>query len=205
MSPQVSQPRRRLPTASICGVRRMLAEPADERGRDVVRIGQQMAAGVALPIVERLQDQRLLLGAHPAQGADLAVRGRLLEVFDRADAELAIEHRDGLRTDALQVEQVEDRRRKLGDQLAVELGVAGLDDLADPRGQILADAGNLAKPGHVERRQLVRMVGDDVGAVAVGADLERVVVLDLQQIGDLPEDARNGARYPSRRPSVSMR
>ncbi len=153
---------------------------------------QEMAAGVALSIGQRLQDEGLLLGAHPAQCADLAVPGGLLEVLDRADAELAIEHRDGLGTDTLQVEHVENRRRKLGHQLAVELGVAGLDDFTDPRGQILPDAGNLSKTRHVERRHLVRMVGDDVGAVAVCADLERVVVLDLQQIGDLPEDVRNG-------------
>ena len=35
------------------------------------------------------------------------------------------------------------------------------------------------------------MVGDDIGAVAVRADLEGVVVLDLQEIGDLPEDPRD--------------
>ena len=107
--------------------------------------------------------------------------------------------------DALQVQQIEDRRRKLGDELAMVGGVAGLGDLADPRGEILADAGNLAQPVVVERRELVRMVGDDVGAVAVRANLERVVVLDLQEIGDLPEDARDRRGYPSRRPSVSMR
>ena len=132
----------------------MLAEERDERGRGVVRVGQQMAAGVALALLERLEDQRFLLRAHAPQRADPAVGGRALEVVERADAELAVERRDGLGPDTLQVQQVEDRRRKLGEELAVVLGVAGLGDLADPRGQILADAGNLAQARRVERREL---------------------------------------------------
>ena len=47
------------------------------------------------------------------------------------------------------------------------------------------------RPASSSARELVRMVGDDVGAVAVRANLERVVVLDLEEIGDLPEDARD--------------
>ncbi len=112
-----------------------------------MRVRQQMPAGVALALGKRLEDERLLLRAHAAQRADPPVVRRLLEVVDRADAQLAIERRDGLRPDALQVEQVENRRRELGDELAMEFGVAGLDDLADPRGEVLADAGNLAKAG----------------------------------------------------------
>src|SRR5262245_20552273 len=71
------------------------------------------------------------------------------------------------------------------------LRVARLRDFADTRGQILADAGNLAKARLVELRELVRMVRRGVGAVSIRADLERVVVPDLQKIGDLPEDARD--------------
>ena len=72
-SPQVSQPRRRLPTGSIVGVRRTLAEVGDERRGGVVRVGQQMPAGEALAFVERLEDERFLLRAHAAQRADPAV------------------------------------------------------------------------------------------------------------------------------------
>ena len=52
--------------------------------------------------------------------------------------------------------------------------------------------------------ELVRVVGDDIGAVAVGANLEGVVVLDLQEIGDLPENARDREIIQACRPSVSM-
>ena len=39
----------------------------------VVRVGQQVAAGVALPFLERLEDQRFLLRAHALERADAAV------------------------------------------------------------------------------------------------------------------------------------
>ena len=100
--------------------------------------------------------------------------------------------RHGLGSDALQVQQVQNRRRELGDQLAVIDRIAGLGDFENPRGEILPDAGDLTQARGVERRELMGMVGDDVGAVAIGANLERVVGLDLQEVGDLPE-------YPSDR------
>ena len=85
----------------------------------------------------------------------------------------------------------------------MELGVARLADLTYPRGEVLADAGNLAERRDVERRQIVRMVGDDVAAVPVRANLERIIVLELQQVGDLAQNARDGeviqaAGLPSR-------
>src|SRR5882757_3074084 len=63
--------------------------------------------------------------------------------------------------------------------------------LADARREVLADAGDLAQAGLVEQRQLVRMVAGDIGAVAVGADLERVLALDLEKVRHFPEDARD--------------
>ena len=90
-------------------------------------------------------------------------------------------------------------------ELAMKGRAAGVGDLADSRRQILPDAWNLAQARFVERGELVRMVRGDVGAVAIRADLERVVALDLQEIGNLPENARDRPGYPSWRPSVSMR
>jgi hypothetical protein len=93
-----------------------------------VRVGQQVAPRETLPLVERLEDECFLLGAHAAYRADPPVFCRRLEVVDRADAELAVEHGDSLRTDALQVKKIENRRRKLGDEIAVIGGVARLAD-----------------------------------------------------------------------------
>ena len=147
-----------------------------------------MPSGEALALFERLQDERFLLCAHAAQRGS----GRRLPrvgIVERPDAGLAIQGRHRLGADALQAQEVENGRRKLGDQLAMVVGVAGLADLADAAGEILADAGNFAQAGFVERRQVVRMVRDDVGAVPVRTNLERVVVLDLEEIGDLPQDS----------------
>ena len=82
-----------------------------------------MAAGVALALLERLEDQRLFLGAHAAEAANPAVGGRALEIVERADVELAVQRRHRLRSDALQMQQIEHRRRELRDQLAVIGGI----------------------------------------------------------------------------------
>ena len=94
-----------------------------------------------------------LFRAHAAQRTDASVGRRVLEIGERADAELAVQRRHRLRPDALQVEQVQDGRRKLGQQLAMEGGAARVGDFADSRGQILADARNLPQSGFVERRE----------------------------------------------------
>jgi hypothetical protein len=39
---------------------------------------------------------------------------------------------------------------------------------------------------------VVRMIGDDVGAVSIRADLEWILVLDFQEISNLSKDAGNG-------------
>ncbi len=84
------------------------------------------------------------------------------------------------------------RRRKLGDELAV---IRRRRRSRRSRG--CARRGpcrcreSRAAPARRACASCVRMVGDDVGAVAVRADLERVVVLDLEEIGDLPQDARD--------------
>src|SRR4051812_7041415 len=150
-----------------------------------------MPACETLSFLERFEDQPLFLCAHPAQRPDAAVERRALEIVQRADAELAIQRRDGLRADSLQVEQIEHGRRKLGDELAMKRGIAGLGNLSNARGEILPDPWNLAKPGLVEPGEIVRMIRDDVAAIAVRANLERVVVLDLEEIGNLQQDARN--------------
>jgi hypothetical protein len=89
------------------------------------------------------------------------------------------------------MQQVENGRREFGDELAVVCRVAGLRDFDDPRREVLADAGNFPQAGLVEAGEVVGMIGRDVRDIPVRADLERVVVLDLQEVGGFPEDARN--------------
>ncbi len=122
----------------------MLAQRGDERRRGIVRFSQKTTAGDALAFFERLEDHRLLLRPHALQRADAAVLRRALEVLERADRERVIEQGDRLRADALQVQQVEDGRRKLLQQLLVVWRAAAFDQLVDARREVLADARDAA-------------------------------------------------------------
>ncbi len=103
-----------------------------------------------------------------------------------------VEQGDGLRADALEVEQVENRRRKLLEQIAVIARLAGFGDLADLRREVLADAGNRAQLLFGQVRECLGGVRDRFGRVPVRANLERVLALDLEQVGDLRKDSRDG-------------
>ena len=61
------------------------------------------------------------------------------QFVDALDVQRGIEHRHGLRADALQAEQVENGRWKLLEQFLVIAAVACLGQLADASGEILAD------------------------------------------------------------------
>src|SRR6187431_1707663 len=89
------------------------------------------------------------------------------------------------------MEEIENRRREFGDELAMVFSVAGLRNLADPGGEVLANTGNLSEAGGIERGQVVGVVRRDLGAIAIRADLEGVVALDLEEVGDFPENPCN--------------
>ena len=108
-------------------------------GGRVVRLRHQPPADEPPLFLERLEDQRLLLRAHALHAADAAVARRLLELLERADAELAVEPRDRLRPDALEVQQVQHGRRKLLQQFLVIRMAPVSTQLADLRGEVLAD------------------------------------------------------------------
>ena len=87
---------------------------------------------MALALLERLEDERFLLRAHAAQGANASVRGA---ARSRSSSVRMPSSRYSVATvfgpDALQVEQIENGRRELGEQLAMKGSVAGFGDLAD--------------------------------------------------------------------------
>src|SRR5216684_520453 len=147
-----------------------------------------MPPDVTFALLERFEDERLLFQTHAVQGANPAVPRGALEIGERPDVELSVERPDGLRTDALELQEVEHGRRELRGELAMVRRVAGVGDLMNSRREIFADARNLTKPRLVQGRELMGMVGSDIGAVSICADLERVVALDLEEIGDLPKD-----------------
>ena len=121
------------------------AQVVEQQRRGLGGVGQQVAARVLFPLGARSKNELFLLRAQSFQLAHAAVAARGLELLDRLDAELGVEQRDGFGTDALEVEQVEYRRRKLLEQIPVIARLAGLGNLADLRREILADAGNGAQ------------------------------------------------------------
>ena len=113
------------------GVRaRSSRSSATSAADDVVGLGHEAPAGEALALLERLEDERLLLGAHALQRADAALARRALEIVERPDLQAAVEERDRLRADPLQAQQVQDGRRKLLQQILMIAAGAGVDELA---------------------------------------------------------------------------
>ncbi len=130
-----------------------------------------------------------LLDAHALEGAHPAVAGSLFERVERGHAQLVVQTLDGLGADTLQPEQVEDRRRKVGEQLVAKRRVAGVGDFADAGGQVATDSRQGAESGLVEGRHRRRLGRDGLGGVAVRANLEWVVASNLEQVSDLEEQA----------------
>jgi hypothetical protein len=68
-----------------------------------------------------------------------------LQLVDCSDAELPVEHRNGLGSDTLQMKQIQNRRREFGNELAVIGRTPRRCDLENSRGEILADAGDFTQ------------------------------------------------------------
>ena len=78
-------------------------------------------------------------------------------------------------------------------QLLADGAVAGRRDLANAAGEVLADAGPPAQARLVHVAHRLGRVRHDVGGIAIGADLERILALQLEQVGDLAQQrARDG-------------
>jgi len=69
---------------------------------------------------------------------------------------------------------------------------ACVDEFADLRREILADPGNAEPIGGGQRGDRVAQVRQSIRGVSIRADLERVLVLDFEEVADLGKHARNG-------------
>ena len=124
----------------VGGVGRRLAQPGDQRLRRLAGVADQVTPGVLAALGDRRQDQAFLLRAHALEAADGAGLGRGFEVVERADVQRVVEQRHRLRPDALQAHHLEDRGGEQLQQLVAQAGGARGGDVADARGQVLADA-----------------------------------------------------------------
>ena len=69
---------------------------------------------------------------------------------------------------------------------------ARLDELANLGVEVLADAGNREPCRGRQVGDPLGGVGDGLRGVAIRADLERILALDLEQVADFGEHARDG-------------
>src|SRR4029079_1485283 len=106
---------------------------------------------------------------------------------------------DGFRTDALQAEQLEQRRGERGRQFLAVRRVPALDDLADPLCEVLADPRQPLQRRVIQFGHARGLGGNRVGGVAVRADLERVVGPNLQHTGGLAEQTGDRDVFHGRR------
>ena len=167
----------------------LLPQQGHERRRCFGGVGHQVAAGMAPVIGQRLEHRLLLAGTHSADLADAAVLQRGFEIVERVDSQLRVQLAHGPRADALQPHQIEEGWRELGEQLPVVFRSAGLGDLAHLLREVAADAGDLQQAGSSRSARRSAARGHAVGGVTVRPDLERVLRLDLEQVGNLPEQA----------------
>ena len=169
-------------------------EVLDEFLRDRVGGIEMIAAGDAAVILDALEDLLLRLLAHARQGAQLALAGQLFYAFQVADLKDVPDERDGLGPQALDFEQLKHRRAILFQQLGVQPQLAFFENFLQVLAHSLADAGN---------GEQCFLVTDDVGyglsqaldglcGAPVRADAERIVALDLHEVGGLVKDVGEG-------------
>ena len=131
-----------------------------------------------------------VLTPKPAQGLNAPGFRRLLQCGQAFDLELVVERAHPLGTETRDLEHLDHARRHFFLQFLQGLGGAGLKDLNDLRGQLLADAGQpgqlLAAGDHIP--QLRPQPADGAAGIAIGPDLEGVFTLDLEVVGDPVKD-----------------
>ena len=134
----------------------------------------QEAAADAAVVFDRLQQLGFVLLAHARQFANLAFARQFLDAVDVADFVGAPDQRDGLRAEALNLQQLQHRRVVFLEQFGLHGELAVFEKFLQVAQHALADAGdgeNLLGVGD-EFLDLLRMILDGLRGVAVGADAE---------------------------------
>ena len=131
--------------------------------------------------------------AEATQLVNAAGFNRSAQVVQGADPELVVKQLDPLRTKSGQRGHFAELARQLLFQFFQKREAAGLDDVRDLAGKVLADAGKLRKIGF--RRQhashALRQAFDRARGAAIGANPKLVFPFYFQQVGRLIEDRRD--------------
>ncbi len=166
----------------------------DQLQRRLVGVVDEEAPGDAAVRLDRLQNLLLGLLAHTRQRLQLALFGELFDAIDVANFEGAPDELNRFRPESADLQQFEHRGLVFADEFLVLLELAGVADLGEVVGHALADAGDLKKSFLIadEIRHLISEPVDGFGSVAVGADTERVLRVDLHEIGGFVKQGCDG-------------
>jgi hypothetical protein len=154
----------------------------------------QKPSGDAAVIFDGLQQFLFVLLAHARQFADLAFARKLFHAIDVADLIGAPDQCNRLRPQALNLQQLEHRRMIFLEQVGLHAELAVLEEFLQVDQHPFADAGNgqnLLGFGD-DVFDLLRVIFDGLGGIAVGADAERILAVDFEQIGGFVENRGDG-------------
>jgi hypothetical protein len=149
--------------------------------------GQQYPPARLLPPLQSLEDFLFRLDPEASELANPVLFGGPAQVVEGADPEPLVQGLGPLGAQAGHGDQVAQAGRHLTAQLPPERQVAGLQEGADLPGEVLADAGQFVQFLRRHLGQGLGKVADGAGGVAVGADPERVLPLEVQQVRHLLE------------------
>ena len=103
---------------------------------------EQKAAGDAAIVLDGLEQLLLLLLPHAGKFADFAFARQLVHALEIADVIGAPDQRDGLRSEALDLQQVEHRRVIFLQQVGVQAQASFFEHFLQVEQHAFADAGN---------------------------------------------------------------
>src|SRR5713226_1427467 len=166
----------------------------DDLIRLVFRCVEEEAAGDTAVVLNRFEQLLFLLFAHAGQDANFAFARQLLHALHIADLVRTPDEGNGLRAQALDLQQVEHRGPVFFQQLGMYGETAVLEHLLQVLQHAFADAGNFEHLlGLVDQlSNLLRQLFNGLGGVAVGTDAERILAVDFEQVGGFVKNARDG-------------
>ena len=176
------------------------AELADVFGDFGGGVGGDVEADAAAGALEKFDGfENVLLGFFTEAGnvAEFAFAGEFGDVLDRAGLEFLPEERDLFRAEALERENVENRRGIFLQELLAEAVVAGLENFVDVIGHAFADAGKRGELGAVfgEIFDALGNAGKQFGGAFVAAITADDGAVDFEEERGLVKDAGDVAIF----------
>lgn len=173
----------------------VVAEGLEEGFGEGGDAAEAMALGVEVFLGDAVEDFFLGFFGEAGEGGDAVVLAGGFEGVDGVDVEGVVEELDFLGAEALEFKELEEAFGEFGAEALVEFeGAVGgggeVVELVAEGGADAFDADEVVGASFFEDVAVV--VGDGVGAGAVGADLEGVFAFEFHEEGDFGEDVDEG-------------